>query len=141
MAERVAFIESMSELMRRFVNRVPASRSFKFSPASFRPVVGVLLIVLTVFVTPLAHSLEDYVSPLAPPDTSSPRGTLKSFRDNMELAFRDFYEERYTPLPYAQAAEKRALACLDTSELPPIRANRIAIEAALLLDDVLGRVT
>ena len=127
--------------MRRFVNRVPTSSSFKLSPASFCSVYGVLLIALTVFVTPLAHSLEDYVSPLAPPDTSSPRGTLKSFRDNMELAFRDFYEERFTPLPYAQTAEKRALACLDTSQFPPIRANRLSVEAALLLNDVLGRVT
>ena len=120
---------------------VPAPSRLKFNPVSSYPVYGVLLIVLTVFMSPRAHSLEGYVSPLAPPDTSSPRGMLKSFRDNAELAYRDFYEGVYTSLPYAKAAEKRMLACMDTSRLPPVRSTRLAVEAALLLNDVLDRVS
>jgi MscS family membrane protein len=95
-----------------------------------------------VFASPPAQALEGYVSPLAPPDTSSPRATLKSFRDNMELAYRDFYEGRYgKTLPYATAGQERAVGCLDSSQLPPIRAHRTAAEAALLINDVLDRLS
>jgi len=37
-------------------------------------------------------------------------------------------------------AENRALACLNTSQLPPVRARRLATETALMLHDVLDRI-
>ena len=110
------------------------------STATLRPAYGVLLLVLTVLVIPGAQSQELDPMPLAPPDTSSPRATLKSFRDSMELAFRSFYEHRDSSLLGTTAAESRAIDCLDASQLPPVRSRRLATEAALMLNDVLDRV-
>ena len=107
------------------------------STATLRPAYGVLLLVLTVLVIPGAQSQELDPMPLAPPDTSSPRATLKSFRDSMELAFRSFYERRDSSLLGTTAAENRAIDCLDASQLPPVRSRRLATEAALILNDVL----
>ncbi|NCF27394.1 MAG: mechanosensitive ion channel [Gammaproteobacteria bacterium] len=58
----------------------------------------------------------------------------------MDSAFRPFIEGRSSRLPAAGAAEKRATACLDTTRLPPVRARRVATEAAFMLNDVLDRV-
>lgn len=118
----------------------PVSSMLKISSATLHPAYGVLLVALMVFVIPGAQSRERDATPLAPPDTSSPRATLKSFRDDMELAFRRFYEQWDSSLLGTTAAEKRAVACLDASQLPPVRAKRLATEAALILNDVLDRV-
>jgi MscS family membrane protein len=118
----------------------PVSSMLKISPATLHPAYGVLLVALMVFAIPGAQSLELGPTPLAPPDTSSPRATLKSFRADMELAFRRFYEQWDSSLLGTTAAEKRAVACLDASQLPPVRAKRLATEAALILNDVLDRV-
>jgi len=42
---------------------------------------------------------ETLISPLALPDTSSPRATFKSFIDNFEATFRPFHENRTIRLP------------------------------------------
>ena len=130
----------MSEFMRRIAAVGLRWRAFSFSSAALRPVYGVLLLVLAIVAIPRAHSQEIDYTPLAPPDTSSPRATLKSFQDNMELAFRRFYEQWDSSLLGTTAAEERAVACLDVSQLPPVRAKRLATEAALILNDVLDRV-
>ena len=130
----------MSEFMRRIAAVGLRWRAFSFSSAALRPVYGVLLLALAVVAIPRAHSQEINYTPLAPPDTSSPRATLKSFHDNMELAFRRFYEQWDSSLLGTTAAENRAVACLDVSQLPPVRAKRLATEAALILNDVLDRV-
>ena len=77
---------------------------------------------------------------LAPADTSSPRATLKSFRDNMASAFRAYDEERDAHLPDAGPAEQRVIDTLDTRQLPPFRTRRLALEAALMLNEVLDRL-
>lgn len=89
---------------------------------------------------PGARGGEVVVTPLSPPDTSGPRATLESFRDNMERAFRNYYEGEQATLSGSTAAQDRAAACLDTSALPPIRAERLSKETALMLNDVLDRV-
>lgn len=119
---------------------VSALNKLNLNPAALRPAQAVLLVVLMILAIPQGHSREVEGSPLAPPDTSSPRATLKSFRENLDTAFRAFYEGRDFSPPQAGAAEKRALACLDTSQVPAVRADRVAVEAALLLNDVLDRV-
>lgn len=101
---------------------------------------GIVLIVAALIAMPQGYAREVRDSLLAPPDTSSPRETLESFLENMDRAFRAYYEGQDDVPPAAGTAEMRALACLDTSQLPPVRADRAAIEAALLLHDVLDRV-
>jgi len=113
-----------------------------FRPVSKITTVGLpfLLIVLTLGAVPHGLAAEEFVSPLEPADTSSPRATLKSFRENFNRAFRDYYDlKSYTFIADAASAS-RAKRTLDTSKLPPAQASRLAGEAALLLYDVLDRV-
>jgi MscS family membrane protein len=81
------------------------------------------------------------ISPLALPDTSSPRATLKSFVDNFEATFRPYHENRTTKIPRRETPTAiRMLRTLDTSELPPAQKLHRAAEAALLLNEVMSRV-
>ena len=84
--------------------------------------------------------VSDIDNPLSPPDTSSPRGTLKSFMENYDAAYRPFYEEREFHLPQKSPARIRVLRTLDGSELPPAQKERLIAEAAVLLYEVLARV-
>jgi MscS family membrane protein len=99
-----------------------------------------LLVILAVAAIAQAQAEELIINPLAPPDTSSPRATLKSFRENMKYVFQAYHEGRTAWLPKADPGEKRAIATLNTSALPPVRAERLAIGAALLLNEVLDRI-
>ena len=97
--------------------------------------------IMAVMAVLPAHSEELVVSPLAPPDTSSPRATFEGFRADMKLGFGGMHQGRDEMLPIEEQAVGRAIGALDVSRLPPVRAQRLAIEAALLLNDVLDRVT
>ena len=66
---------------------------------------------------------EATVTPLSPPDTSSPRATLKSLRDNHERTWRSYYQYRNTD-DIDRAANVRVLRTLDMSKLPPVQACR-----------------
>jgi len=103
--------------------------------------LGVSIVVLVAVAVPRAYAQEVGISPLAPPDTSSPRATLESFRTDTEIAFRGIYDGRDKMQPFEWQALARAVASLDTSQLPPVRAERLAVEATLILNDLLGRVT
>jgi len=101
--------------------------------------IPALLLVLALGLAPHGVAAEDYISPLEPADTSSPRATLKSFKDNFERAFRKYYELRI-PSVVDRSARVRTLRTLDVSELPPAQARRLAGEATLLLNEVLDKV-
>ena len=113
----------------------------KFGPMSRTGValVPLLLLVLMLGTAPDGLAAEDFVSPLEPADTSSPRATLKAFRGNFDRAYRDFYRIRDIKL-IDRAAQVRVLRTLDSSELAPAQARRLASEAALLLNEVLDKV-
>lgn len=97
-------------------------------------------LALFALAVPVSARCDVVVGPLAPPDTSSPRATLESFRENMKLAFGDAYRLGIPLDRQDKLALGRVIETLDTSELPPVRAEREAIEAALMLNDVLDRV-
>jgi len=118
----------MSEFIRSMLTRALA------------PALAAILLALVMVPASQAQSREIGNDPLAPADTSSPRATLKSFRENMDKAFRAYMEEENAPIPRPGVGDKRALECLDISELPPVRARRLALEAALILNDVLDRI-
>lgn len=103
--------------------------------------LSVLFIVTALGAASHAFAAEplEYVSPLEPPDTSSPRATLKTFRENFERAFRKYYELRI-PEEIDRAAQARVLRTLDQSKLPPVQARRIAAETSMLLSEVLDKV-
>ena len=103
---------------------------------AFRHLILVLLLASVSF----AHAQDlEYVSPLEPADTTSPRATLKTLRDNYERAFRGFYRLNDEEL-FDRAAQARAIRTLDTSDLPPAQARRLAAEAVILLNQVLDKV-
>ena len=102
-------------------------------------VMPLLILVLSLAVAPRVFALDEYVSPLEPADTSSPRTTLKDFRENFERAYRSYYEIRAREL-VDRAAQVRTLRTLDVSELPPAQARRLATEATMLLNEILDKV-
>ena len=83
---------------------------------------------------------EALISPLAPPDTSSPRATLKSFLDNFESTLRPYYDGIASELERDTPTVLRTLRTIDSSQLPPAQSRRRAAEAAFLLYEVLSRV-
>ncbi len=117
----------MSRVIR---NSLPVSRNW----------LSMFLVIIFVLLPGIAGpglAQEVVSNPLAPPDTSSPSATLKSFRENMEAAYREFYESPDVPVPSRTAAQYRGLRTLDESQLPPAEATRLAAEAAVLLNEVL----
>lgn len=98
-----------------------------------------LSLVLTLGIAPHGFALDEYVSPLEPADTSSPRATFESFRKNFERAYRDFYRLNEFSL-FNRPAQVRALRTLDSSKLPPAQARRLSAEVTILLNEVLDKV-
>ena len=62
--------------------------------------LGVSILVLMAVALPRAYAQDTVISPLEPPDTSSPRATLESFRENTEIAFRGLYDGRDKMQPF-----------------------------------------
>lgn len=98
---------------------------------------------------------QDDSKPLAPPDTSSPRATLTSFRDNAERAaalvlrtYDEMLAERTlfpttdveTRMRRAEALFGRSTYCLDLSGLAPSTVQRVGFEAMLHLKEVFDRI-
>jgi small-conductance mechanosensitive channel len=76
-------------------------------------------------------------SPLKPPETDSPRATLFGFKSAMKEVYQLAMERYGSGTVYAL---QRATRYLDLSKLPPRLAKDKAIEAALLLKEVLDRL-
>lgn len=101
------------------------------------------------------HGGQNYVSPLTPPDVSSPRASLLSFRSAVRQATRllieAYREQQQSPglLTPADAAEKatraeallmRAARVFDFSQVPPASLHSERIESVLLLKEILDRI-
>ncbi len=77
------------------------------------------------------------VHPLAPPDTSSPRATLKTFLDGMNNAVRAYKAGHRTQ---AKAFAEQAARCLDLEKEPPALRYVLGFYAALYLKETLDRI-
>jgi MscS family membrane protein len=77
------------------------------------------------------------IRPLAPPDRSSPRGTLRTFLDSMNSAL-DAYKRGHHE--EAKSLAVPALQCLDLQKEPPALKHFIGLDAALYLKEVLDRI-
>jgi MscS family membrane protein len=102
-------------------------------------VLSILTLVATLVIAPQTLADDEFISPLEPADTSSPRATLKSFRSNFNRTWRDYYQYR-RPEDVDRASQLRVLRTLDISKLPPVQARRLAAEASLLLNEVLDKI-
>ena len=92
---------------------------------------------------------------LADPHTDSPRATIATFRQNVEQAYRTLqqaYElhresagfgvspEVAEKVKTAELLLRRAIACIDLSQVPAVNREKVGIETALLLKEILDRV-
>lgn len=77
------------------------------------------------------------IHPLAPPDTSSPRATLKTFLANMNDAVRAY---KAGGRDEAIALAKRAAWCLDLEKEPPALRYVLGFYATLYLKETLDRI-
>ena len=82
-------------------------------------------------------------SPLESANTASPRDTLRSFlkfiNDGIRR-WRDFRLERDISLNEVRRPVRKALHCLDLSELPEASRYQLGLEKVLLLKEILDRV-
>jgi MscS family membrane protein len=81
--------------------------------------------------------------PLSPPDTASPRGTLRSLSANIYDAYRVYVDQNLysrTAPPEVRDHLRRAVRCLDLAGVPPELARDVGLEAALMLKEVLDRI-
>jgi MscS family membrane protein len=76
--------------------------------------------------------------PLEPPETTSPRDTLRSFLAHANEAIQQWRAEDGDGL--TNPAALRALRCLDLSGLPPAVREELGVEKMLLLKEILDRV-
>ena len=86
--------------------------------------------VLIVLGPVIAAEIQRY--PLEPPDTSSPRATLKSFIETTDKA----YLKQLELSPRDETAVNllsRAARCLDLSKVAPRLSEEVGLESALLL--------
>lgn len=89
--------------------------------------------------TPMAMALPaNNAHPLCPPNTSSPRATLRSFLDNMNIAIIGWREKTNSPKTYQ--AYRRAVATLDFSTTSNDSATSVQIEHVVMLKEILDRI-
>jgi MscS family membrane protein len=94
-----------------------------------------IIVVLVVAALPAAAA-EPVEHPLEPPDRSSPRATISTFLDSIDIAW-DIYSSG--GVGYVEPFLK-ARQCLDTSEIPPLVFREASGKAAVTLKDVLDRI-
>ena len=93
--------------------------------------------------------------PLAPPDTSSPQATMRSFVENVNESYRilmtadDQYLKEPGPFPSTSVQEQvkqaeiffeRAKRCLNLSKIPPRLKQDVGMEATLMLKEIFDRI-
>jgi MscS family membrane protein len=86
----------------------------------------------------LAQPAEFEPYPLEPPNTSSPRDTLRSFVRYVNEAVQSWRTEADPAL--INDAARRAMRCLDLSGLPPAVREELGVEKVLLLKEILDRI-
>ncbi len=76
--------------------------------------------------------------PLCPPNMSSPRATLRSFLDNVNITIKGWRERTNSPETYQ--AYRRAIETLDFSATSKDSATTVQIERIVLLKEILDRI-
>ncbi len=114
-----------------------------FLTGSARRVASAWIVALSLGLPAMAPAAEDGAGfPLEPPDTSSPRATLKTFIDNINDLYRIYRMEGVTDTNRAQfeTLAARALGTLDLSQISPTQRKTASREAAALIKEVLDRI-
>jgi MscS family membrane protein len=113
-----------------------------------------LIATLITMGTPSASD-NSLANPLAPPDTASPRATIASLQSEMgtaERLMRETYARHIKEPGFFMSQEtlkaqdliaahiERATHALDLSGVPPGNRGKTALETAMLLNEILGRI-
>ena len=116
-------------------------RQCRHSSRFFSRQTRFLLLGASVLLAPAAVAQTDY-SPIAPPDTSSPRATLRSFIDACNDTSELIRSQRYLnrDLPQHRPVVRRVVDCLDVSTFPSYARDSLAAEAAVCIKEILDRV-
>ncbi len=111
--------------------------------------LALLLLQTSLMAAPLVQQ------PLAPPDTSSPQATMRSFVENVNESYRilmiayDQYLKEPGPLPSTSVKEQvkqaeiffeRAERCLNLSKIPPRLKQDVGMEGTLMLKAIFDRI-
>lgn len=99
----------------------------------------ILIFILVLLPFGLTANTTTEAYPLKPPDTSSPRATMKVFMEYMGRA----YQTGLVKGPKDETAIallNRAAECLDLSEIAPNIVQDVGIETALLLREIFDRI-
>ena len=97
-----------------------------------------LFCLMLLFIGQPALAKTDDPYPLKPPDTSSPRATMKTFMDNMNRVYQRHLVKDYTEAIFVDL--DRAVRCLDLSEIAPNVVQDVGLESALLLKEIFDRI-
>ena len=100
---------------------------------------NIMIFILIFFCGTQAVKAIDEQFPLKPPDTSSPRSTMRVFMETMHKAFQRQIIEGYSDEKVSKLID-HAAQCLDLSQIPPTAVENVADETALLLKEVLDRI-
>ena len=123
---------------------------------ALRSVLQIVLLGLTILLLQTSLTATSLVkNPLAPPDTSSPQATLRSFVENVNESHRilmaayDQYRKESSLISSTSVNQQykrteilfqRAASCLNLSEIPQRLLHNVAVERTLLLKEVLDRI-
>lgn len=117
-------------------------------------ITAAIILAVTLAAPPQA-SLQGLANPLAPPDTESPRATFAAFHkeaDEVERLVREAYQQHINEAGWFQSEATRdkiriiqlhldrAIRCLDLSDVPPGNRAKVAMETAMLLEEIFDRV-
>jgi MscS family membrane protein len=97
-------------------------------------VLGATLAALAIGPIEATDPSDEY--PLEPPDRSSPRATLDTFRQSIDEAWKLYTAKD----PKVREVFARARGCLDVTDVPPLVLDQVSAEGALLLKEVLDRI-
>jgi len=98
-----------------------------------------LLVALLLFLMLASEVSALPVFPLEPPDTSSPRATLKNFLYYSD-AFAQTIHSRDKDSREARETLERAIRCLDLSAVAPNIAHDVGLESVLRLREIFDRI-
>ena len=107
-----------------------------------RHYVLIPLFFIILLVDPIPGFTQEGINPLSPPDTSSPRATIKSFTEILNEAVRVYFEDEHTDttLSVTNQLIEQAGKCLDMSKVNQINTELVTYETSIFIYDVLNRI-
>ncbi len=150
-----ALIDQLSNLINKLGEQAVSHLINKLTQFK-RRALPIILLGLALLLLQTSLMAEPLVQlPLAPPDTSNPQATMRSFVENVNESYRilmtayDQYLKEPGPFPSTSVKEQvkqaeiffeRAERCLNLSKIPPRLKRDVGMEATLMLKEIFDRI-